>query len=302
MSSDECRVSNVVPAVSGRSSLDPRPSSAFTLIEVMLVVVLLSLIVIALMAVFTNTQRAFRASITQTDVLEGGRSTMDLIAGDLREMQASGGVSNVVNGPVNFYVAVPPGYVPLVQSLAASSALRTNVLETVFILNRQNLTWTGVGYAVDTNATTPINSLYRYTINANRSVNPWVLFDAFASAVNQMTNGIHTNMSRLVDGVVELRLRAYDTNGVWMNSTYTNAVNFDPLAVTLGETSFAMFSNTLPASVGIELGVLEDRTLQRAESRPAGPARSNYLRDQAGQVHVFRQQVAIPNVDPSAYQ
>jgi type II secretory pathway pseudopilin PulG len=296
MSSDECRASNVVPAVSGRSSLDPRPSSAFTLIEVMLVVVLLSLIVIALMAVFTNTQRAFRASITQTDVLEGGRSAMDLIAGDLREMQASGGVSN---NAVNFYVAVPPGYAPLVQSLAASSALRTNMLETIFILNRQNLTWTGVGYAVDTNATTTINPLYRYTISTNTAVNPLVLYNTFVTLVN---NGAYTNMSRLVDGVVELRLRAYDTNGVWMNSTYTNAVNFYPFAVTLGETSFAMYSNTLPASVGIELGVLEDRTVQRAESRLAGPARSNYLRDQAGQVHVFRQQVAIPNVDPSAYQ
>jgi type II secretory pathway component PulJ len=44
---------------------------------VLVVVSLLSLIVLALMAVFNSTQRAFRASITQTDVLEGGRATMD---------------------------------------------------------------------------------------------------------------------------------------------------------------------------------------------------------------------------------
>ena len=62
---------------------------AFTLVEVMVVMALLSLIVIALMGVFSSTQAAFRASVTQTDVLEGGRAAMDLIAGDLRAMTPS---------------------------------------------------------------------------------------------------------------------------------------------------------------------------------------------------------------------
>ena len=68
---------------------------------------------------------------------------------------------------------------------------------------------------------------------------------------------------------------------------------------------FYMFSNTLPASVEIDLGVLEDRAIQRALSLPKVPpgwAQSNYLAGRAGQVHVFRQRVWIRNVDPSAYQ
>jgi len=262
----------------------------------MLVVALLSLIVIALMGVFSSTQRAFRASITQTDVLEGGRAAMDLMTGDMREMRVSAGYSNSVPGaPVNFFIAVPSGYSPLVQSLVASSATRTNILEKVFILSRENLTWTGTGYVVDTNSTSAINPLYRFTISTNVAVNPAVLFNIFN------TNSI-INMSRLVDGVVHLRVRAYDTNGMWMNSAYTNASNFDPFTPVYGETGFYMFSNTLPASVEVELGVLEDRTLQRAESRPAGLLRDNYLREQAGQVHLFRQRVTIPNVDPAAYR
>ena len=36
------------------------------------------------------------------------------------------------------------------QSLAGSGYQRTNVLENFFILSRQNPTWTGVGYVVDT--------------------------------------------------------------------------------------------------------------------------------------------------------
>jgi hypothetical protein len=74
---------------------------------------------------------------------------------------------------------------------------------------------------------------------------------------------------------------------------------------TLGEVGFYMFSNTLPASVEIQLGLLEDHTLQRAQALPdAAPvwARSNYLAQQAGKVHLFRQRIPIRNVDPSAYQ
>jgi hypothetical protein len=64
-----------------------------------------------------------------------------------------------------------------------------------------------------------------------------------------------------------------------------------------------MFSNTLPASVEIQLGVLEDRVLQRAATWPNGSQQQNsYLQQQAGKVHLFRQRVTISNVDPSAYQ
>ena len=47
---------------------------AFTLIEIMVTVALLSFIILGLMAMFHQTQRAFRNSITQTDVLEGARA------------------------------------------------------------------------------------------------------------------------------------------------------------------------------------------------------------------------------------
>jgi len=71
----------------------------------------------------------------------------------------------------------------------------------------------------------------------------------------------------------------------------------------LGEVGFYMFSNTLPASVEIQLGLLEDRTLQRAESLANNPtAQMAYLSNHVGQVHLFRQRVWIRNVDPSAYQ
>lgn len=301
----------------GSSGVSPH-LVAFTLIEVMVVMVLLSLIVLALMTVFNSTQTAFRASMTQADVLEGGRAVMDLITEDVKGMSPSFDYSNSPANPlgaVNFYASTNPGYVPLWQSLIGSSSNRTNVLEKFFILSRNNQTWSGVGYVVDTSSTNPINPLYRFS-PTDLPTRP----TAFQLFTNFLANSIlpisenNTNMSHLIDGVMDLRVRAYDVNGVWMTNGYAfgqsnslKNVLFQPS--TLGEVGFYMYSNSLPASVEIEMATLEDRALQRAESLPnnlpAAPPidrRTLYLQGQAGKVHVFRQRVSIPNVDPSAYQ
>jgi type II secretory pathway pseudopilin PulG len=284
---------------------------AFTLVEILVVVVLMALIVLALMAVFSSTQAAFRASLTQTDVLEGGRAAMGMFKSDLESMTPSFGVSN---GAVNFYANTniyqyQSGFAPLVQSLVGvndPNTRRTNVLENFFILTRQNTTWTGIGYIVDTTSTNYLNPLYRFSMSTNvMAANPAVLYTNFL-------NTSFTNMSHLMDGVVHLTVRASDPNGYWMTNVYefyggrtvTNRNVWFSTPV-LGEVGFYMFSNTLPASVEIQLGLLEDRTLQRAESLPNAPpawAQSNYLARQAGKVHLFRQRFPIRNVDPSAYQ
>jgi type II secretory pathway component PulJ len=278
-----------------------RTDSAFSLVEVLLVVTLLSLIVLALMAVFNGTQRAFRASVTQTDVLEGGRMAMDLVTADLRGMTPSYGVSN---GPVNF-MAGPTYFAnsPLLQPMPGTFPVvsRTNALTYFFLLSRENTQWRGVGYAVNANDTGTLFPLYRYYNYTNITADPRVLFDTFT---NILYYGRWTNntMSRIIDGVVHLTVHAYDTNGMWMNAYYTNAPLFQTYPMVYGETPFYMFSNTVPAAVDIELGVLEDQTRARAESYSFfSLAQSNYLAGQSGTVHLFRQRVAIPNLDTSAY-
>ena len=281
----------------------PVTRNAFTLIEVMVVAALLALIVLALMAVFNGTQTAFRAGITQTDVLESGRAVSDLVKSDLETMTPSFGVSN---GTVNFYVSTNSGYVPLVQPLPGGTQPRSYVLEKFFILTRENTTWTGVGYVVDP-LSQPTNSLYRFSMSTNvMAADPcWWLFYFFTNAV---ANNNFTNMSHLVDGVVNLRVRAYDTNGYCMTNTieiyggqFVTNRNVLFSVPAWGEVGFYMFSNTLPASVEVELGILEDRTLVRAESLSGTAAQLNYLSSHAGQVHMFRQRAWIRNVDPSAY-
>jgi prepilin-type N-terminal cleavage/methylation domain-containing protein len=281
---------------------------AFSLIEVLVVVSLLSLIVLALMAVFSSTQRAFRSAVTQTEVMEGSRATMDLMVTDLRGLTPSDGVSN---GPVNLVVlANYTYYSPLVQTLPGSSASRTNLLNYFFVLGRNNTTWTGTGYIVNTASTSPLYPLYRFYAETNITCSPAVLSGLFFTEIQ---NAQWTNMSHLVDGVVGLTVRAYDPNGNWINNyyqPYTNALNtaflYPPMSGIgngYGEAQLYMFSNAVPASVELELGVLEDRPLAHAESLPLNStAQLNYLAQQAGAVHLFRQRVTIPNVDPTAYQ
>jgi prepilin-type N-terminal cleavage/methylation domain-containing protein len=296
---------------------------AFTLVEVMMVMALLSLIVIALMGVFSSTQAAFRASVTQTDVLESGRAAMDLISGDLRAMTPSLGATNVFgsannsvqlanNGqiPVNFYLYFNnPATPPLVQSLVASTQQRTNLVESFFVLSRNNQTWSGVGYVVDTLSTNGISPLYRFVpTDLPVRPTPMQLFTNFLASSALPVSQYNTNMHRLMDGVLGFRVRALDPNGVWLTNGYSfgfsntlkNAAFFTPF---YGEVGCYMFSNALPASVEIEMATLEDRALQRASTWPNNSAgQSNYLAQQAGRVHIFRQRVAVPNVDPAAYR
>jgi len=276
----------------------------------MVVMVLLSLIVIALMGVFSSTQAAFRASVTQTDVLEGGRAAMDLITGDLRAMAPSLGTSNIVSGayPAVNLCITNYNYPILTNSLVASGNIRSNLLDNIFILSRGNQngvpTWYGTGYAVYVSPTN-LYSLYRFSASSPvaAAYEPaslyYVNFQNFLAAPNG------TNCSHLLDGVVAFKLSPFDADGKLIFTNRTNIrTNYSPNGVCC-----LFFSNALPASVEIEMATLEDRTLQRAESRGISgqspltvPAQWQYLAGQAGKLHVFRQRVTIPNVDPAAYR
>jgi type II secretory pathway pseudopilin PulG len=286
----------------GNAALPARPACAFTLIEVMVVVTLLAFIVIALMAVFNSTQAAFRASVTQSDVLEGGRAVMDLMTGDLKEMAAANLTTNGAAN-ANFWVG-NYGYPPLTNSLVGSGNTRSNILENFFILSSGNQngvpTWYGTGYAVTNASNGALYSLYRFSTNHPMASSGAVSNLFFRDFENFLS--APANYSHLIDGVVGLRIHAFDTNGAPINaiaaSFRTNSLLNIP-----SEVGYVFYSNALPASVEIEMDTLEDRTLQRAESLKDSPtAQMLYLVQQAGKIHVFRQRVSIPNVDPAAYQ
>ena len=104
---------------------------------------------------------------------------------------------------------------------------------------------------------------------------------------------------------------AFDAKGYQMTNSFSYQYNAGQLTsysgvwfgtAPFGEAGFAFFNNTIPASVEVQLGTLEDHILQRAESLSLQPvAQSNYLSQEAGRTHIFRQRVLLPNVNPGVY-
>ena len=158
--------------------LRPRPqgrffsrsaSSAFSLLELMIAVGLLTVIIIALYAMFDQVQKAFRQSLNQADLSEGGRSALDLMVRNI-ERAASPQVEDALHLVV--HPANATGY-ELVFSGDALQANRTQPLrfdELFFTYPATGGRWHVAGLFIGTLdagpvSTTPIpglGSLYLY--------------------------------------------------------------------------------------------------------------------------------------------
>ncbi len=289
--------------------------SAFSLIELLVAVGLMSLIVLGLLVMFQQTQRAFTGSMTQVDMLEGARATTDLIERELEQMTpshtpyAANFVSELAPAEQNFTPAFSYQDLP---GTGSPPLRRLNVLHHFFFLTRENQTWRGIGYLVGTPAF-GVGTLYRFWQETNSSVGS--LRTNFDTAASQLYhNRFPTNLlTRMVDGVVHLRVRAYNTNGFLIVSNVLSEpfvqVKWDPRTPISGtEVDYYFWSNAVPAYVELEIGFLEDRAVGRFKSlgsptaTSANAVQQQYLQNHVGQVHLFRRRVAIRDVDTLAYK
>jgi hypothetical protein len=298
-----------------------RTELAFSLIEIMVTVTLLAFIILGLVAMFNQTRRAFTSSITQVDILESGRSSSDIVTREMEQVAAA----NAYN-VFNFYVDSPVAngnYAYLIQPLVDPTENRTNNLQEVCFVTRYNQQWNFIGYKIlqsnpNDNNLSPsegIGTLYRYSASGIALTNLPALINNFNTFITSTRPTQSANFSRLVDGVVDFRIRALDTNGnsffqnnhllpVPVTPTVTASLNFK----TDDQFSVAFTSNALPAFVDVELGVLEDRPLAHYEALVIPPynlgpgtAPWGYLTNRAGAVHIFRQRITIRNVNPAAF-
>jgi type II secretory pathway pseudopilin PulG len=277
------------------------PPPAFSLVEILVAVGLLSFIILGLLMMFNQTQRAFRLSITQADVLEQGRATMDMMSREIEQTTPSqypDFFSGAWRRATNFFAEPVPGFNTLVQPLPGSG-IRSNVVQQFFFLTRLNQDWIGTGYQVVPDMPgSSIGTLYRFTATNARSAPIMVggvIFSNLASA------------SRVADGVVHLRARAFDTNGVLIASAlgpYGSATNVWVRGNALDPWQAACYfmSNAVPAYVELELGILEPQIVKKSKSIPDPLMQSNFLSGYAAEEHVFRQRIPIRNVDTAAYQ
>lgn len=324
------------------------PQSAFSVTEMLISVTLMGVIVIALYSVFNVTQKALRASVTQVDVMDAGRAAMDVLSRDLEQLV----YYSRANG-TNLLAELLPANVPaVIQDDANGVPIQTNTLHSLFLLSKLNKEWIGTGYIVMSQNTNGvpilppngIGTLYRYSTNihasrlpSNNVVRPFLnvrteAYNATPGLRADTASGrlLLDSLRRVGDGIVHLRLRAYDDTGRpylfgYPNNLYIKSdpyqiigaseriwkgarTNADPNNIeirrqnrqtakseTVQETEFLFMSNALPASVEIELGVLEPEALKQYLAMRDSPSdvANSFLRKQAGKVHVFRKRIPI---------
>jgi hypothetical protein len=283
-----------------------RERAAFSLVELMTAIALLTLIVLGLLAMFSQVQRVFRASAAEADYMEAGRNVMDMIARDLEQMTPSR-----MARTTNFYAEIAPGFdSPLKQRLAGTEFpgdqdLRVNVVQRFYCLTLANQDWNGIGYQVVADrANAGWGTLCRYSTNGSKST-AYYLLGGFLQAPP-------ARLDRIADGVVHLRVRALATNGLPITPAgfQVTPARYLPVrnATSLQEASLPeevrsyFSSNAVPAYLELELGLMEPRVVERARALGNSQARYEYLSNHVAQVHLFRQRIPIRNVDFAAYQ
>jgi hypothetical protein len=276
---------------------------AFSLVEMMVTVTLLAFIVLGLTAMFVQTQRAFHAGVTQTDVLEAGRAAMDLMT---RELE--GATPSRIAGVTNFltrYEAISDNLLP-----GTTGRYRTNLLSCCFALVEKNRKWTGLGYVVafpgKAIGTQRVGSLYRfqYPPEGLSTNDPGDFsYQFYTNAAGAVNNGVVSPrfFNRVADGIIHLRVLAYNDKGILLSSNNA-ATNMWITEGSSGMMEYTCTNNAVPAYLDLELGVLEARAFERYKAIPVVAAQTNFLQRQAGAIHIFRRRIALHNVDPEAYR
>jgi hypothetical protein len=271
---------------------------AFSLLEILVAVSLLVVMMVGLLAMFSQTQRAMRTGITQVDVMEGGRVALELISRDLQEM-APTKVTNVVN----FYAGINPAARPVGMDLPAP-VRRMNQLYEFFFLSQTNLDdWVGTGFRVD-DAGEGVGTLYRFRVATGRrtapSYQPSLFFtgpitnrDGSITIVTNYTGTVTPRFQPVLSGVVHLKVSVFNSRGEpYVNPQSSFDPDIQPTSPRLIIPPFFFLNKRVPAYVDIELGVLEPAVYQQYRQQPLA-LRQRFLETKAGRVHVFRQRIPI---------
>ena len=254
--------------------------AAFSLIEIMVAVGLLAVIIVGLLAMFYQTQRAFRSGLAQVDVLEGGRAAMEMAIRDLQDVSASS--ETVIT---NLEARVPAGYAPLVLDLPGGDT-NNATLQDLWFIRHFNDDWVGESYQIS-NAVAGVGTLYRLSVKTNR-----LGVSALADLLRTNSPVSNPNFMRVADGIAHFRVLPFDSKGLLIVS---NAPGINAIPER-SPTYYSFYSNSLPPYLDVELAVLEPKSVEQLRARANNPvAATQYLKQQAGRIHFFKQRVALRN-------
>jgi hypothetical protein len=306
-------------------SVPPRRRQGLTILEMLVSTAMLAFIVVGLTVVFVQTQRAFKTGIKETTITDAARTIVEMITADLGQM--SDGQNTNVN---NFHWGLTTyNAANRIVNYDSGLAIRTNQLEELYILERTNTTWVGVGYAVSnllspSGAPLAVGTLYRFETNWN-SPYPALTnlirpiegtLDPFYSVFLQTSDSTMPNLyfnsnywHPVADGVIDLELRAFDQNGndagshfftnynyfSYPSYYYTNDIySWEYPIMPQGIPTNAL-PKALPNAAELEFAILEPEALAQARSLAVNPAAlQSYLGSNAAtRMEVFRQRVSV---------
>ena len=238
----------------------------------MVAVSLLAVIIVDLLAMFYQVQRAFRAGTAQADILEGGRATMNLVTRDLQEMTACHftNVFNCLIRPSRDMNRQALG--PSFQDLPTGSR-RTNWFQDIAFLSRNNDKWFATSYRI-AYGDNGVGTLYRMVGDTNRQTlvqSNFVVIDNLAFEASRFFQDNSNSYNRVVDGVVSFDVRPLDTNGLpFPNMDLSGPASSNPqyrwkpnVIVDHANGLFVFSSDATPAYLDVELAILEPSALTR---------------------------------------
>jgi len=259
---------------------------AFSLLEIMVAVALLALIIVGLLAMFYQVQRAFRSGTAQVDIMEGGRAVTGLIVRETQEATATQlpeAINMAVVVPVVDRNNTPASATPFQQTLPGGE-MRRNFLRDFYFLSKVNDEWVGTAYRIS-NAVSGVGTLYRLVVRTNLT-SLANLTNLMARATPYNDTDYNVSFRRVIDGIVHFTVDFYDTNGAPMS----NLLQLDQAGA-----SFGVTNGMLPAYLDLELAILEPVPLEKFRYRYEidNVQAANYLGNQASRTHVFRQHIPI---------
>ncbi|MBL9173904.1 MAG: prepilin-type N-terminal cleavage/methylation domain-containing protein [Verrucomicrobiales bacterium] len=318
------------PVFPSPRALRRRSKRGFSLLEMLIGIGILSVVVLALYALFDQTQKALRANVNQVDVSEGGRSVLDLLVRDVMRAAASGINTNyLVDRRGEIQRTVPPGTnlvvirtqgglygLPWEQIFGDQGRRKSALHELFYLIEPQPGRWLGAGLFVagenPMDTVDGLGTLWRYEDTSPVGARGVRGAEEISVLNNRFLNdsAYRTNhVSRLIDGVVFFRVTPFGPQGQPLDATLVDEVdrgvsNFPiPADTLIGPRTVApafpvdgtFFKNKmLPSAIEIELGILPTQLVDQYRSMDVPAVRNRFLTNNAANVLVFRQRIPLP--------
>ena len=230
---------------------------AFTILELLVAVSVMTLVIYVLYALFNQTQMALRKNASQVDVNEGGRAAMEMIVRELSQMEVSGYPAIIItnnqqvltySGSTSFFSRVTPGesvalrlayqsdaMPPVEDAWAIEQGYRTNFLQDFTFTSRGDSGFHVTSYRV-IDVDSGVGTLARYRTNGTLRVtapgqallNKTEIFNRFY--FEPVANTSAEAFEPITDGVIHLCITPYDQLGRPLGH---GRMFYDPLGLNL---------------------------------------------------------------------